>query len=140
MTETKSKPPDTLPEGMELEFPEEENNSSMKIADMDELANTLENISSMPKRDNKKVELSRFIKEVSEIEETKDILFIKAIALEQYSQLSDNMTVLQFAFEVYHDLLVDSEDISDQVFEIVCQRYMEVKIDVEFSCLSQSIL
>ena len=123
-----------------MEFPEEENNSSMKIADLDELANTLENISSMPNGDTKKVDLSKFIKEVSEIEETTDTLFIKAIALEQYSQLNDNMTILQFAFEVYHDLLVDSEDISDQVFEIVCQRYMEVKIDVEFSCLSPSML
>ena len=80
-------------------IPPKKEESQKKSSLLQKLANKLERISKIPERGKKEVEIIRFIEKVSQLEETPEILLVKAASLEHYSDARYSIVAF-FLFEI----------------------------------------
>ena len=66
-------------------IPPQKEESQKKSPLLQKLSTDLERISKIPERGKKEIEMVRFIEKVSQLEETPEILLVKAASLEHYS-------------------------------------------------------
>ena len=100
-------------------IPPKKEESQKKSSLLQKLANKLERISKIPERGKKEVEIIRFIEKVSQLEETPEILLVKAASLEHYSNA--RYSIVAFFYLKFPAKIVLQSKYMDN-YLILCKR------------------